>query len=112
MSSQKHFEEPLIRQELDTSSGVLLPFYDPDTGVVYLCGKVRSRRGNNRRPVCLGRAAAAPDAHMSSAGRQQHPVLRGERRGPVRPLPVHVHQQGEPEGDGLHAQEGSGSQQM
>lgn len=26
--------------ELDTSNGVLLPFYDPDTNVVYLCGKV------------------------------------------------------------------------
>ncbi|KAM9393277.1 coronin-1A [Pholidichthys leucotaenia] len=35
----KNFGEPLTLQELDTSSGVLLPFYDPDTGVVYLCGK-------------------------------------------------------------------------
>lgn len=25
--------------EMDTSNGVLLPFYDPDTNVVYLCGK-------------------------------------------------------------------------
>lgn len=33
------FGEPLTLQELDTSSGVLLPFYDPDTGIVYLCGK-------------------------------------------------------------------------
>uniref|UniRef100_A0A672P3F2 Coronin, actin binding protein, 1Ca n=1 Tax=Sinocyclocheilus grahami TaxID=75366 RepID=A0A672P3F2_SINGR len=24
---------------MDTSNGVLLPFYDPDTNVVYLCGK-------------------------------------------------------------------------
>lgn len=28
--------------EMDTSNGVLLPFYDPDTNVVYLCGKVNS----------------------------------------------------------------------
>ncbi|KAK1152003.1 coronin-1A-like [Acipenser oxyrinchus oxyrinchus] len=35
----KHLEEPLTLQELDTSSGVLLPFFDPDTGIVYLCGK-------------------------------------------------------------------------
>ncbi|KAJ7989530.1 hypothetical protein DPEC_G00305500 [Dallia pectoralis] len=35
----KSFGEPLTLQELDTSSGVLLPFYDPDTGIVYLCGK-------------------------------------------------------------------------
>lgn len=27
-------------QEMDTSNGVLLPFYDPDTNMVYLCGKV------------------------------------------------------------------------
>uniref|UniRef100_A0AAX7VEJ8 Coronin n=1 Tax=Astatotilapia calliptera TaxID=8154 RepID=A0AAX7VEJ8_ASTCA len=35
----KNFGEALTLQELDTSSGVLLPFFDPDTGVVYLCGK-------------------------------------------------------------------------
>ncbi|KTG38543.1 hypothetical protein cypCar_00001039, partial [Cyprinus carpio] len=35
----KNFGEPLTLQELDTSSGVLLPFFDPDTGIVYLCGK-------------------------------------------------------------------------
>ncbi|XP_066577990.1 coronin-1A [Amia ocellicauda] len=35
----KNFSEALTLQELDTSSGVLLPFFDPDTGVVYLCGK-------------------------------------------------------------------------
>lgn len=27
-------------QELDSSNGALLPFYDPDTSVVYVCGKV------------------------------------------------------------------------
>ncbi|XP_053550647.1 coronin-1A [Bombina bombina] len=32
-------DEPLTLQELDTSSGVLIPFFDPDTGIVYLCGK-------------------------------------------------------------------------
>lgn len=40
LSPQKHLEEPLSLQELDTSSGVLLPFFDPDTNIVYLCGKV------------------------------------------------------------------------
>uniref|UniRef100_A0A8C5Q956 Coronin n=1 Tax=Leptobrachium leishanense TaxID=445787 RepID=A0A8C5Q956_9ANUR len=35
----KSLEEPLTLQELDTSSGVLIPFYDPDTGIVYLGGK-------------------------------------------------------------------------
>ncbi|KAG9342894.1 hypothetical protein JZ751_015110 [Albula glossodonta] len=35
----KNFKDALTLQELDTSSGVLLPFFDPDTGIVYLCGK-------------------------------------------------------------------------
>uniref|UniRef100_A0AAR2LW07 Coronin n=1 Tax=Pygocentrus nattereri TaxID=42514 RepID=A0AAR2LW07_PYGNA len=34
-----NFEEPIALLELDTSNGVLLPFYDPDTSMVYLCGK-------------------------------------------------------------------------
>ncbi|MBV95104.1 Coronin-1A, partial [Eschrichtius robustus] len=38
-AQNKHLEEPLSLQELDTSSGVLLPFFDPDTNIVYLCGK-------------------------------------------------------------------------
>ncbi|XP_019366791.1 PREDICTED: coronin-6 isoform X3 [Gavialis gangeticus] len=35
----KSFEEPIALQEMDTSNGVLLPFYDPDSSIVYLCGK-------------------------------------------------------------------------
>lgn len=35
----KAFESPLTLQELDTSSGVLIPFFDPDTNIVYVCGK-------------------------------------------------------------------------
>ena len=27
-------------QEIDTSNGVIFPFYDPDTSIVYLCGRV------------------------------------------------------------------------
>lgn len=38
--SQKSMDEPISVHEMDTSNGVLLPFYDPDTNVVYLCGKV------------------------------------------------------------------------
>lgn len=34
-------KEPIAVNEMDSSNGVLLPFYDPDTNVVYLCGKVR-----------------------------------------------------------------------
>ncbi|XP_056601511.1 uncharacterized protein coro1cb [Triplophysa dalaica] len=35
----KNMDEPISVHEMDTSNGVLLPFYDPDTNVVYLCGK-------------------------------------------------------------------------
>lgn len=49
---------------------------------------------------------------LFTAGRQQHPLLWGDRRGSVHPLPVHLQQQREPEGDGLDAQEGPGDQQM
>ena len=41
---QKDLTEPMAMQEMDTSNGVLLPFYDPDTNMVYLCGKVRAFR--------------------------------------------------------------------
>ncbi|XP_016335044.1 coronin-1B-like [Sinocyclocheilus anshuiensis] len=35
----KDLSEPMVTQEIDTSNGVLLPFYDPDTNMFYLCGK-------------------------------------------------------------------------
>lgn len=41
---QANLEEPMALQELDSSNGALLPFYDPDTSVVYVCGKVRLGR--------------------------------------------------------------------
>ena len=47
LSLQKHLEEPLSLQELDTSSGVLRPFFDPDTNIVYLCGKVAQLGGGS-----------------------------------------------------------------
>uniref|UniRef100_S4RK84 Coronin 6 n=1 Tax=Petromyzon marinus TaxID=7757 RepID=S4RK84_PETMA len=36
---QKKFEEPITLQELDSSNGVLIPYYDMDTNIIYLCGK-------------------------------------------------------------------------
>ena len=35
-----NMDEPINIQEMDSSNGILLPFYDPDTNIVYLCGKV------------------------------------------------------------------------
>lgn len=53
---QENLEEPMVLQELDSSNGALLPFYDPDTSVVYVCGKVglgRAGEGQGRgMPGC------------------------------------------------------------
>ncbi|XP_077417328.1 coronin-1C-A isoform X2 [Vanacampus margaritifer] len=35
----QNFEEPMTMHCMDASNGVLLPFYDPDTNMVYFCGK-------------------------------------------------------------------------
>lgn len=43
---QKNMEEPVALHEMDTSNGVLLPFYDPDTNILYLCGKVSQKNEN------------------------------------------------------------------
>lgn len=32
-------QEPIVMVELDTSNGVMFPLYDPDTNLIYLCGK-------------------------------------------------------------------------
>lgn len=39
---QEDLSEPVCEEELDASAGVLFPFYDPDTHLLYLAGKVRS----------------------------------------------------------------------
>lgn len=35
----RNFSEPLTKQILDTQSGVIMPFYDPDTSLLFLAGK-------------------------------------------------------------------------
>lgn len=35
----KNLAKPLLTEKIDTASGALLPLYDSDTGVIYLCGK-------------------------------------------------------------------------
>ncbi|KAJ8312488.1 hypothetical protein KUTeg_009861 [Tegillarca granosa] len=36
---EKSIKSPLTLEEIDQSNGVLFPYYDGDTGMVYLCGK-------------------------------------------------------------------------
>lgn len=35
----KNFANPIVQENIDTSSGVLMPFYDNDTRMIYLAGK-------------------------------------------------------------------------
>jgi coronin-1B/1C/6 len=35
----RKLDESLLRENVDTASGLLMPFWDDDTGIVYLCGK-------------------------------------------------------------------------
>jgi len=35
----RQFKEPVLRQTVDTSSGLLMPFFDRDTNVLFLAGK-------------------------------------------------------------------------
>ncbi|KAK3538733.1 hypothetical protein QTP86_014326 [Hemibagrus guttatus] len=65
----QYMEEPITVHEMDTSNGVLLPFYDPDTNVVYLCGKVNSRSVTSSRVVWK-------DVRESESGREH--VREGE----------------------------------
>lgn len=39
LRAPEHLSEPISIVELDTSNGVMFPLYDPDTNLVYLCGK-------------------------------------------------------------------------
>lgn len=35
-----NLDDCLWRQELDITNGVLFPYYDPDTQMIFICGKV------------------------------------------------------------------------
>lgn len=39
LRSEAKLNEPIILETLDTSNGVLFPFYDPDVNLIYLCAK-------------------------------------------------------------------------
>lgn len=37
--NEKDLSTPMVMTEIDNSNGVIFPFYDPDTNMIYLCGK-------------------------------------------------------------------------
>ena len=39
--SKDNLGNALTMEELDSSNGILFPFYDEDTNLIFLCGKVR-----------------------------------------------------------------------
>lgn len=65
-------DEPICVQEMDSSNGVLLPFYDPDTNIVYLCGKVSSFLFTS---AFIGLVRFSLTCPRASPGRQQHSLL-------------------------------------
>lgn len=50
---QDDLSEPLYEEDLDGSAGVLFPFYDPDTHMLYLAGKVIQQTQIPRLPINL-----------------------------------------------------------
>lgn len=40
LRSESALDEPIVMETLDTSNGVLFPFYDPDVNMLYLVAKV------------------------------------------------------------------------
>lgn len=49
----KMFDKPLKEEHIDTSSGMLIPYYDIDTKVLFLAGKVSSQFiiGRRKHPI-------------------------------------------------------------
>jgi hypothetical protein len=41
---QSNLSKPLKMEDVDSSSGLLIPFYDHDTSMIYLAGKVCAMR--------------------------------------------------------------------
>lgn len=46
LRSESKLDEPIVLEVVDTSNGVLFPFYDPDVNLLYLCAKVRKSLPN------------------------------------------------------------------
>ena len=36
----KNLSQPITEVKIDSGAGFITPYYDPDTGVVFMCGKV------------------------------------------------------------------------
>lgn len=50
---QDNLSVPLTEEDLDGSSGVLFPFYDSDTSMLYIVGKVSLAREGGRNSLSL-----------------------------------------------------------
>jgi len=59
----KNLSEPLHVESVDTASGALMPLYDRDTGVIYLCGK-----GDGQLRLYEFDGAKAPYLHKLNDG--------------------------------------------
>lgn len=49
---QEDLSEPLLEEDLDGGSGVIFPFYDADTHMLYLAGKVHFELFKKKKLFC------------------------------------------------------------
>lgn len=81
---QEDLSEPVCEEELDESAGVLFPFFDPDTHLLYLAGKVRAPPTNRQLPGVRRRVS------VFAAGGRERPLLPAEPLQTSHPLPERV----------------------
>ncbi|KAL7486734.1 hypothetical protein ACHAW6_012334 [Cyclotella cf. meneghiniana] len=78
----KNLSKPLVTEKIDNAAGVLMPMYDPDTNVVYLCGK-----GDGNIRTCEFEDKA-PYFHKLNDGFRSTTALKGVCMVPKRALDI------------------------
>ena len=68
-------------QEIDTSNGVIFPFYDGDTNMMYLCGKVTIMHFPY---VSIGAVFDIVAVHEYANGTSAHDTVLEHRFSPTR----------------------------
>jgi len=78
----KNLSKPLVVEKIDTAAGVLMPMYDNDTNVIYLCGK-----GDGNIRVCEFEDEK-PYFHKLNEGFRSTTALKGVCMVPKRGLDI------------------------
>lgn len=73
---------PMIEEEIDGLSGLLFPFYDADTHMLYLAGKV----GVGREGLSISRRFQSPLEHLSGLIPRKTNLIIVASHEPAQPL--------------------------